>query len=277
MKFPYTNIGRCIYCGSTQEPLTREHVLPRGLAGNEPPEGASEALVLRNASCERCREITRKIEEKCLLDMLGPARRRLGLTRKDRRSPTSPVLVRMPGETEDTVQELIDNHVLGALVLPSFRTAQYFSNATERDREVNYKFISVEPAVFPKGASRVGVKLRADKVVFARMLAKIGLGLATACHGPGALIPLVRGLITGVDTDIHRYVGGFCEEIPEPPTGGPFHTMRLRNHDGLIVADIQLFGQFGGPINYVIIGRLTDDFVTTRLSFPCRATRINLR
>jgi len=31
-------------------PLTREHILPRGLGGNEAPTGLSNALVLNNAS-----------------------------------------------------------------------------------------------------------------------------------------------------------------------------------------------------------------------------------
>lgn len=263
MKFLHTDLGSCIYCGSVEEPLTREHVLPRGLAGNEPPEGQHNALVLQRASCERCREITSQIEESCLVNMLGPARRRLGLTRKDRRSSTSPVLVRMPDDEEPTVQDLIDRHVLGAMVLPSFRTAQCFANATDEDLSVDYKCIWVEPAAFPAEAASVGVELKADKEAFARMLAKIGLGLATAYYGPHAFIPSVRGIITGEDRDLHRHVGGFCNEIPEPPKGGPFHWMRLRKHDGLLIADIQLFAQFGGPINYVVLGPLRDSFVNT--------------
>jgi hypothetical protein len=258
MRFPYTFVGQCIYCGSTKEPLTREHVLPKGLAGNEPPEGASEALVLRKASCTTCQEITLKFEQECLRDMLGPARRRLGLTRKDRRSATMPVLVSHPDETDATVQELIDLHVLGAMAIPAFRTAQCFANATEKDLGVDYKFIWVERAVIPEGASSVGVELKANKVAFARMLAKIGLGLATACYGKEAFVPFVQRIITGEDTNIHRFIGGFCEEIPEPSTDGPFHAMKLLKHDGMLIANIQLFAQFGGPINYVVLGYLVE-------------------
>jgi len=31
MRVRFSDIGHCIYCGSTNEPLTREHVIPRGL------------------------------------------------------------------------------------------------------------------------------------------------------------------------------------------------------------------------------------------------------
>jgi len=46
----HLNIGKCIYCDNTMPPLTREHILPRGLGGNEAPTGLSNALVLNNAS-----------------------------------------------------------------------------------------------------------------------------------------------------------------------------------------------------------------------------------
>src|SRR5687767_8158480 len=108
------DVGFCIYCGSRKPPLTREHVLPRGLGGNEAPRGRSHALVLRHATCEKCREITREVEEICLLGPLLPIRRVLGLTRKDRRTPTSPILVRH-ADGRETTEQLGDQHLLGAM------------------------------------------------------------------------------------------------------------------------------------------------------------------
>jgi hypothetical protein len=46
-------VGRCIYCGTTAHPLTKEHVIPYGLGGT---------MVLRNACCEKCRIETSKCE-----------------------------------------------------------------------------------------------------------------------------------------------------------------------------------------------------------------------
>lgn len=68
-EFPFLNVGACIYCGDKTPPLSREHVLPRGLGGGSAPDGYSGALVLQNASCEICRRVTQKIEEQCLLSI----------------------------------------------------------------------------------------------------------------------------------------------------------------------------------------------------------------
>jgi len=44
----FSDIGACIYCGDKALPLSREHVLPRGLGGSMSPDGYSDALVLQN-------------------------------------------------------------------------------------------------------------------------------------------------------------------------------------------------------------------------------------
>src|ERR1700681_3245115 len=80
------NVGVCIYCGDTTPPLTREHILPRGLGGNVAPHGQTQALVLQKATCEQCRLITSRLEEECLRPMMNYARARLGLKRKDRKT-----------------------------------------------------------------------------------------------------------------------------------------------------------------------------------------------
>src|SRR4051794_33678678 len=97
----HTDIGQCIYCGNTKPPLTREHVLPRGLGGFKSPNGYRSALVLQNASCEPCRKATQQIENDCLVNMLPHIRGRLGWWRKDRSARGILTEVRLPnGSTE---------------------------------------------------------------------------------------------------------------------------------------------------------------------------------
>ncbi len=55
---------KCIYCGS-KEKLSDEHALAYGFNGNH---------ILRNASCENCREITSKFETKILRGLLADYR-----------------------------------------------------------------------------------------------------------------------------------------------------------------------------------------------------------
>jgi hypothetical protein len=207
--------------------------------------------------------------------MLGPARRRLGLTRKDRRSPTSPILT-TGWQGEEAEAAMDDRHLVGVMCIPSFRMAQYFSPATEKDRGVDYRFIIAERAEIPDHLKAVGVGFKASSISYGRMLAKIGLGLAVAQAGWDAFIPFVRGTILGTEEDIHRYVGGFCEEIPEPEKSDEFHKMSLNKHDGLLIAEIQLFAQYGGPRNYVIVGSLTENFVTSKVVRSGCTPRIRL-
>jgi hypothetical protein len=87
----HTNVGQCIYCGEASSPLTREHVLPRGLGGFKSPAGSSNALVLQQASCESCQVITQSIEDDCLSGQFWPIRSRLKFNRKDRRPLSVPV------------------------------------------------------------------------------------------------------------------------------------------------------------------------------------------
>jgi len=211
--------------------------------------------------------------------MMGPARKRLGLTRKDRRSPTSKILVRRPGDAEDdmTIEEMMNKHLIGGMVLPAYRSAQCFSNATEKDLGVDYKIIIARGAEFPEGVHSVGVSLNADAAIFARLLAKIALGVAVAKTGWDTFIPLVQGIILGTDSFYQRRVGGFCEEIPEPEKLPALHHIQMNTHDGLLVVEIQLFANHGGPRNYVAVGSLTKNYLTSKRVRSNRALLINLK
>jgi hypothetical protein len=57
----YPPVGRCIYCGSTED-LTDEHIFPRFLWGS---------AVLPKASCERCRRLTKEFEQTCARFIFG--------------------------------------------------------------------------------------------------------------------------------------------------------------------------------------------------------------
>jgi HNH endonuclease len=74
----FAPIGRCIYCGSTEPPLTDEHILPQGLGGRE---------FLPDASCEICRVETGKFEEIVQRGMVWGLRRSLGM--RGKRKPPS--------------------------------------------------------------------------------------------------------------------------------------------------------------------------------------------
>lgn len=259
MKGLRLSVGACIYCEASGSALTREHVLPRGLGGNDAPDAFADALVLQSASCQVCQKVTQRIEEACLVAMMGPARARLGLRRRDRsRSTTTAHVDRHDGSSED--REVAWDEVPGALALPSFYEAPILRGAPVPEfPPCDYQFRVVAPARgMPDDARRIGVSLVADSIMFARMLAKIGLGVAVARIGMQGYEPLVRELILS-GSDKHGVVGGFAGTDRTEPQESALHTLRLITNDGvpgsLIVAEIRLFAEFNGPTNYVVVGR----------------------
>jgi 5-methylcytosine-specific restriction endonuclease McrA len=77
----YPAANRCIYCGSTEPPLTLEHIIPYALEGD---------LEFPQASCERCRIATSRAEQICLRAMLLGPRTQLGVrTRNPRNRPAT--------------------------------------------------------------------------------------------------------------------------------------------------------------------------------------------
>jgi hypothetical protein len=76
---PHQFVGRCIYCGSTDQ-LSDEHIVPAGLGGDQ---------ILYKASCESCRLKIKVIEDSCLGEMKAIRYRRgIGLRRVKMRPDT---------------------------------------------------------------------------------------------------------------------------------------------------------------------------------------------
>ena len=58
-------IGYCIYCGTRERPLSKEHIIPYGLGG---------VWILGEASCDKCATITSEFEMDVLRNTFGPFR-----------------------------------------------------------------------------------------------------------------------------------------------------------------------------------------------------------
>jgi hypothetical protein len=268
----HTDVGKCIYCAGTKPPLTREHVLPRGLGGSIAPEGKHEALVLQRASCESCRRMTQQIEDECLRGRFWPIRSHLKLDRKDRR----PSHVRIQLEfTDGTIEarRVKPETAHAAILMTHFDKAEVL-DFRQRSQMPRIKTIFPPEFSIPAskhGAAKVGVQAKADNPRFAQMLAKIGLGLAVAEYGVDGFHPLVRDFIRFLPNDYRHWVGGRSpnEDLP----GNALHCFRssiVRTQFGgaFIIVDIRLFASYGAPTNYVVVGKpLVPDIPDKRARF----------
>src|SRR5580700_6465193 len=83
-------IGECIYCGTRDAPLGKEHSVPYGLNG---------PWTLLRASCDACAKITHRFERDTMRSLWPELRNVLAMQsrRRDQRSATLPVVVQRDG------------------------------------------------------------------------------------------------------------------------------------------------------------------------------------
>ncbi len=187
-------VGLCIYCGKT-EGLTEEHVVPFALGGN---------LILPNASCTKCNNITSAFELRVLRGFMGDARVAGEFpTRHPKDRPTTiQIGIKRKGRFEPV--SIPASEALGVIQLPKFERAAFLAG---KPPVKGINIIGVETIGFGKSPKEVASALRVkalqttaeiDAFAFVRMLAKIGYSFAVANIGPYPLnevplLPLIRG------------------------------------------------------------------------------------
>ena len=94
---------------------------------------------------------------------------------------------------------------------------------------------------------------------FARLIAKIGHGYATAELGIGSFTPLTTELILGRSADYYYYVGGSWDIDPPIPGGDHITKISLRftsSQAAWVVVDIRLFSGTETPSYHVVVGEI---------------------
>jgi hypothetical protein len=195
--------------------------------------------------------------------MMDAGRSRLDLKRKDRSKGKMVALIDRPDGSSERL-EVDSNEMLGAIALPSYYEAGALTNRPRTDTApCDYHFIIVAPASqrLLKQSRRVGVSITANSKMFAQMLAKIALGVAVAKFGVTGFEPLVRNFILNNPNEGGHWVGGFAGTQWKEPPSQLLHRIHLQtvnaNAGVFIIVEIRLFAEFGGPTNYVVVGRPT--------------------
>ena len=171
----YPPVGYCIYCGTSEQELSKEHILPRSLGGN---------LILPQASCERCACIIGKFEQTCARFMFGPYRIRMQMpTRNPKERPTTLPLKILKRDGSKTTVDLPASVHPSALVMCKFAPPTILTGLESEKRH----HLEIH-AYANSNILRLYSRLRAkalhlgsfDALAFSRMIAKVAHGAAIA-------------------------------------------------------------------------------------------------
>jgi hypothetical protein len=176
-RLSYPPVGRCIYCGETED-LSREHIIPFGLNGN---------AVLPAASCAKCRNITASFERDVLRGSMCAVRVRLKFQsrKKHQGAPLTQRLMFTRNGVSETIDLPIERFPI-LLRFLKFASPRFFTGRQNSGIDIT----GVVAILFGPRPEIVGRELGAQEIVlrskpdhpisFARMIAKIGYGMAFA-------------------------------------------------------------------------------------------------
>jgi hypothetical protein len=256
----YPPIGHCIYRGAYAKNLSKEHVIPFGLA--------ADSLVLPKASCPTCRDITRKHETTVLRSMWWGMRTRIGApTRHD--VPKDFNLHK--GVVEEMTLPWIRKAKIGtikvephdfplSIVAPKYPPPAILVGrdptanvdwgvwANMNDEEVK-KHIS-------KDRDLVGLAPM-EPETFGRFIAKVAHGYVVAELGEETFKPALRHWIRNKPMRMLEWIGGQMEE-PFPVATPWLHEIQWEvetvNDRKFVVVNLRFFSCFGTPPYRVVVG-----------------------
>jgi hypothetical protein len=252
-------VGACIYCGAF-EGLTDEHVIPYALRGT---------LVLPEATCGTCADITSAFERRVLRGFMFDARTAGNFpTRRRKDRPATRSLQVERGGTFETV-ELPSDESPGLLFLPMLKRPAFLTGAPPVHgvgvmgiETISFGRNPVE-VVTDLGTKTMRHTVNLDVTSFVRMLAKIGYSYAIAARGPypQSEVPVLP-LILGGSDDGSTWVGS-TEYRLESEEKRPEHALGLVPYtatvDGVLehvlVARIKLFANSGATGYEVVVRR----------------------
>lgn len=247
-------IGKCIYCGTTDGKLTEEHVTPFGLSGQ---------LVLLNASCEHCAKVTSSLETTLLKHQWFAARAalRTRTRRPKERGKPQPMLIEKDRKIQTIQAEWQDQWKV--IQLPIFPAPAHIDG---RLYTSGIESTSMDQFELSEKGEEIAKRHGADKVllpnypveVFARFIAKMAYGYAVERYTLNGFEEVyVVPAILGKTNDIGRWVG--CSDRREFPVRDCTVSagFKIISKDELIVK-IKMFPQFDGAEYVIVIGRVKE-------------------
>lgn len=264
----FFNIGKCIYCGDTDVPLTKEHVIPLSLKGE---------MTLAKASCEKCRVITSKYERNPIHENWIEARACLDYPSRKTNfdDKVFSLKVTLKDGTE-TILELNKNETLGIANFPEFPLPAFFGSEDYKSGAVwnalrTIGFGKVSPEDF---SNKYNVKQITGTVTykgnhFEIMIVRIAYCAVVAYLGPDCLsknfvLPTILGEVDDVGywlgTD---YEGKTIPHIGKIPSANVIRLGVLTKQDGstALVVTIKFFAASDAPEYIVVVGEPTEETI----------------
>src|SRR3954447_9421322 len=191
----YASVRRCIYCGASEYSTDRmklgdEHIIPEGLNGQ---------LILPEASCANCENVTKKIEGYCLRTTLGALRNKLNVrTKRPKERPTTlPVRFLVDGKWQVYEVPIRDYPLFVSMPYVPPPALLDGRSPSEEYFEAKACHLDFAPPTQIKrlkrryGATQVMVDSGAIRMdMLSRLIAKVGHAYATAEFGHGMFRPL---------------------------------------------------------------------------------------
>lgn len=243
------NIGKCIYCGASDSPLSEEHIVPYALNGR---------WTLLLASCSKCNGITSQFERDVTRNLLASTRAfHQFKTRHPRLRPISfPVDVIYKNGVEEKIEIPIEeygavttfpifeapgyitgNHIKGILFKGHTLNRNGGMDLIQLSKKYNVKAINFSSTFSP--------------VNFARLIAKIAYGFAVSQFGIDAMKnSYVLPAILKQKDEIGEWVGvdPWNRKMLNEDLG-----MEIFYKDGKMFATVRIFGKLEGAQTYIVV------------------------
>jgi hypothetical protein len=255
------SIGECIYCGAKvyseqpgirRLPLGAEHIVAEGLGGK---------LLLPDASCLLCEQITGPMVEGDVLGHTLKAFRAFHKLRSPGGRPfpkTLPLTVPQNGK-DTTVEVPIEDYPIMLNMLNYVAPAILSGETGKGLPSVNaFQFVTIrynQSELFQKHGITSFSTARWDNVMLCRMIAKIGHSFAVAILGQAKFKPLLLPLIREDDRNGIDYIGG---GVPEEPAIDALHRLSIGYLRGagkdFVAVQVRLLAKYGAPTYVAIVG-----------------------
>jgi hypothetical protein len=245
----YPAVGRCIYCESPDTHLTKEHIIGKAIGGT---------VTLAKASCVKCRDITRDIEQFCFRGVLRNLRLRDGFKSSHPKGQPVKARIRSMDDTQ-TVIEVPTSELPNVMVLP--KVPPPICIFGEWPTPASVSLVVLDVGVESPMNHRIDIgPFCAD--TYGKMLAKIAHSYAVAELGIENFDPLLPAVIADDASMPFRFVGCIGQVGNNLPKEDILHRLSFECWEvsGVLyaVVVIRILAYTGAPDYHVVVGTVPE-------------------